>query len=165
MSTPVSPPVPCFNNRINYFQGIVGANGADGLHVLKPAEQAPGHVLEPNLDQIMADSNVQDHLPTPNIATQIVVQEKLVGGSWNKFVLLFEHPCFTLSILFQILNKSFSVDCTWNQWRSWSSCSRNGGSCTKTRSRTKNGPFNGGAPCSGYNQDSRSCNQQSCYLS
>jgi len=59
------------------MEGIVGANGADGLHVLKPVEQAPGRVLEPNLDQIMAYSSVQDHLPPPKIATLIVVQEKL----------------------------------------------------------------------------------------
>ena len=55
----------------------------------------------------MADSSVQDHLPPPNIATQIVVQEKLVGGSWNELLLLLEHPCFTLSTLFQILNNHF----------------------------------------------------------
>ena len=81
-----------------YFQGFaIGADGAHGRHVQKHAEQAPGLVQEPNMDQIMVDSSVQDHRPSKRTATQMIVQEITVGGSWKELVVLFEHPCFTLS--------------------------------------------------------------------
>ena len=55
-----------------------------------------------------------------------------------------------------------SVDCTWNYWSEWSSCSMTCGSGTKTRSRTQNGPSNGGKECSGSSISSTSCNLIEC---
>ena len=62
-----------------------------------------------------------------------------------------------------VLNhKKFSVDCTWSNWSSWGSCSKTCGSGTKTRSRSKNGPYHDGIDCVGSSSDSTSCNTNSC---
>ena len=55
-----------------------------------------------------------------------------------------------------------SVNCTWNAWSSWGSCSRTCGGGNMTRSRTKNGPFFGGQECSGSSNSSTSCNTDGC---
>ena len=56
----------------------------------------------------------------------------------------------------------FSVDCTWNDWSSWGSCSRTCGGGNKTRSRSKNGPSYGGQECSGSVTSSATCNTDNC---
>ena len=54
------------------------------------------------------------------------------------------------------------MHCSWNSWASWGSCSKTCGSGTMTRSRSKNGPYHGGADCSGSSSSSASCNTN-CY--
>ena len=54
------------------------------------------------------------------------------------------------------------MDCTWSSWGSWGSCSKTCGSGTRTRSRSRNGPFNGGSECLGSSSESSSCNTNSC---
>ena len=56
----------------------------------------------------------------------------------------------------------FLVDCTWNVWGSWGSCTKTCGSGSMTRTRSKNGPFYGGIDCSGSLSESTSCNTNSC---
>ena len=54
------------------------------------------------------------------------------------------------------------MDCTWSNWESWGSCSKTCGYGSKTRSRSKNGPYNGGSECSGSSSESTSCNTERC---
>ena len=56
----------------------------------------------------------------------------------------------------------FTVDCTWDPWGSWSSCSKTCGSGTMSHSRSKNGPYHGGSDCTGSSSESTSCNTNSC---
>ena len=58
--------------------------------------------------------------------------------------------------------QSISVPCTWNAWGSWTSCTKTCGSGTKTRTRSKNGPYHGGSDCSGSSSESPLCNTNSC---
>ena len=53
-----------------------------------------------------------------------------------------------------------NMDCTWNAWSSWGSCSKTCGGGTKTRTRT-HGP-NHGQECSGSPTSSTSCNTDDC---
>ena len=55
------------------------------------------------------------------------------------------------------------MHCTWNSWASWGSCSKTCGSGTRTRSRSKNGPYHGGTDCSGSSSSSATCNTNACY--
>merc|ERR1711879_741691 len=54
------------------------------------------------------------------------------------------------------------VDCTWNNWGPWDSCSATCGSGTMTKSRTTNGPLYGGTPCTGSSTFSTSCSTSAC---
>ena len=54
------------------------------------------------------------------------------------------------------------VDCNWNIWGSWGSCTKTCDSGSRTRTRSKNGPFYGGIDCSGSLSESSSCNTNSC---
>ena len=55
-----------------------------------------------------------------------------------------------------------NVDCTWNAWSSWGSCSKTCGGGNKIRSRTQNGPYRGGQECSGSPTSSTSCQTNRC---
>ena len=57
---------------------------------------------------------------------------------------------------------AFLVDCNWNIWGSWGFCTKTCGSGSRTRTRSKNGPFHGGIDCSGSLSESSSCNTNSC---
>ena len=55
------------------------------------------------------------------------------------------------------------VNCAWSTWGAWGSCSRTCGSGTKTRWRSKYGPFCGGSQCpESPTSESTSCNTQCC---
>jgi len=52
-------------------------------------------------------------------------------------------------------------DCTWNDWEDWSNCTEPCGSSvvgTKSRLRTKLGPFNAGQECIGADSETAACN-------
>ena len=57
-----------------------------------------------------------------------------------------------------------TVDGVWNQWASWSTCSKTCGLGDMTRSRTCN--YTAGAPhgtgCSGQKSEQSKCNTQQC---
>lgn len=54
------------------------------------------------------------------------------------------------------------VDCTLNQWASWSSCTLSCGAGKKRRSRTKNNELYGGKECSSALNEETSCNTFEC---
>ena len=57
----------------------------------------------------------------------------------------------------------FLVDCQWNSWGSWKSCSVSCGGGSRTRTRTKSVVAkNGGIDCPGDHQESQDCNTNSC---
>ena len=56
-----------------------------------------------------------------------------------------------------------TVDCEWNHWGEWSTCSKNCGGGQQSRNRTKNNvAVNDGEPCMGNHQDVQSCNVNAC---
>lgn len=56
----------------------------------------------------------------------------------------------------------FPVACIWNEWGSWELCTTTCGTGSMTRSRSKYGPFYGGADCSGSETSSIPCNTNPC---
>ncbi|XP_059164384.1 SCO-spondin-like [Physella acuta] len=54
------------------------------------------------------------------------------------------------------------VDGTWLPWTEWESCSKSCGSGSQARYRECQGPFYGGANCTGLTKEERSCNIQNC---
>ena len=54
------------------------------------------------------------------------------------------------------------INCHWSNWAAWGSCSRTCGGGSKTRYRSKNGPYWGGIQCSGSASSSTSCNTHGC---
>ena len=55
------------------------------------------------------------------------------------------------------------VDCVWNSWGTWGSCSASCGGGTQQRTRTVGQqPMNGGAACQGLPDLSQSCNDHVC---
>ena len=63
---------------------------------------------------------------------------------------------------FTFLSELISVACSWSTWGSWGSCSKSCGSGTMTRTRSKDGPLNGGTDCSGSSSSSATCNTNGC---
>jgi hypothetical protein len=56
-----------------------------------------------------------------------------------------------------------TVDCTWNDYADWSSCSVTCGDGTRTRTRTEaTSSANGGDQCTGGPTETESCNAGSC---
>ena len=55
-----------------------------------------------------------------------------------------------------------SVDCFWNTWQEWQECSLTCGGGVQYRSRTKEGPQNGGEECVGLSEAERECNTDHC---
>ena len=54
------------------------------------------------------------------------------------------------------------VDCSWNSWQSWSSCTKSCGGGTKQKTRTKNNAVCGGADCTGNDVVQTNCNTHCC---
>ena len=58
------------------------------------------------------------------------------------------------------------VDCEWNEWGSWDTCSTTCGPGSQKRFRTKEftekGPFAGGTECSGDDMQSKLCTIANC---
>ena len=61
--------------------------------------------------------------------------------------------------------ESKSVDCLWDEFDEWSSCSKTCGSGEKSRSRLKvNVEENGGVPCVGNAIETEACSTQKCHV-
>ena len=71
---------------------------------------------------------------------------------------------FRAQVIMSLLSPlAVAVDCVWNNWGAWGSCSASCGGGTQSRSRTVGTqPQNGGAACQGSSDQSQSCNDQSC---
>lgn len=54
------------------------------------------------------------------------------------------------------------VPCTFSGWSGWTVCSKTCGEGQKTRTRSKNGPYHGGAACNGHTSNTLFCNHFSC---
>ena len=54
------------------------------------------------------------------------------------------------------------VDCTWNAWAAWATCSVTCGGGTQERNRTMTPAQHGGANCTGNDNESQSCNTDGC---
>ena len=54
------------------------------------------------------------------------------------------------------------VNCEWNLWESYSTCSVTCGEGTKTKKRTKSVEESGGGTCSGENEKTVSCYEGEC---
>ena len=62
------------------------------------------------------------------------------------------------------MNKHFhSVDCEWNEWEAWSTCSKTCGTGFQVRPRSiKTHEANGGTECSGLSTEVQSCSPTEC---
>ena len=54
------------------------------------------------------------------------------------------------------------VNCTWDSWSAWETCSASCGNGTQDRNRTKNAAKHGGTDCVGTDTESQSCNPNPC---
>ena len=55
-----------------------------------------------------------------------------------------------------------SVDCVWEEWDGWNSCTETCGGGTWQRTRTPFGPFYDGDPCTGLAEETGFCNDNPC---
>ena len=55
-----------------------------------------------------------------------------------------------------------SVDGIWTTWSAWSACSQTCDQGEEVRTRTCEGPFYGGEPCSGDEEEKESCKLRDC---
>ena len=69
---------------------------------------------------------------------------------------------FDFTALYSIIIANVLEDCLWDNWQSWSSCTKTCGSGTKQRSRTKQEAECGGAACTGNMVEQTDCNNQCC---
>ena len=60
------------------------------------------------------------------------------------------------------MNSLVSVDCVWSTWSDWEECSVTCGGGSQNRDRITEGPFYGGAECTGDVQSTRDCNTDEC---
>ena len=85
-------------------------------------------------------------------ATHNVVQVKFLN-----------QPSVRLNYLYLVSYPNYLVDCLWDTWQSWSSCTKSCGSGTKLRSRNKvQDVLCGGTACSGNSIEQVNCNTQCC---
>ena len=70
-----------------------------------------------------------------------------------------------LSVILQYIDLEFFlviVDCQWNGWQSWSSCSKSCGGGMRTQNRRKSVNENYGGKCTGGSSKEESCNTHNC---
>ena len=73
------------------------------------------------------------------------------------------HRYVFLSSTESIFSYSILVDCKWDNYGEWSSCSKTCGGGKQTRTRTKiRDKAQGGEECTGTNTDARDCNTEAC---
>ena len=75
-----------------------------------------------------------------------------------RFSIMFFLPIHSSWTIFLII----LVDCTWNSWSAWETCSISCGNGTQERNRTKNAAQHGGADCVGSDTESQFCNTNPC---
>lgn len=54
------------------------------------------------------------------------------------------------------------MDCTWSDWGNWTNCNLTCGGGQQMRPRFEIGPYHGGQPCNGSDEDWRDCNAHFC---
>ena len=98
-----------------------------------------------------------------NAATGLIAQIKFASaGITKKLQVRFLIARLNVSYLLAMKRYWFPVACIWNQWGSWELCTTTCGTGTMTRSRSKYGPFYGGADCPGSVTSSIPCNNNPC---
>ena len=77
----------------------------------------------------------------------------------NDHIILYNY----FSRLFYPFNRLMLVDCVWNNWNAWTSCSKScgGGQLSRTRI-TKVAAQGGGKECGGPEIETKVCNTQDC---
>ena len=62
-----------------------------------------------------------------------------------------------------ILNDKLSVNCSWDTWTAWETCSVTCGGGTQDRNReVGQDALFGGSDCTGDNEETQSCNSNGC---
>ena len=130
---------------------VLGIAGNHGVVVLNLVEEVPNK--EPGLAIMLyvEVQHVQAIALSKRIVTPIVVLVNHISLSDMRNIFLSMY-----------LNMSISVDCSWNSWQSWSSCTKSCGGGTKKKTRTKNDAVCGGAACTGNAVEFLNCNTHCC---
>ena len=72
---------------------------------------------------------------------------------------------FDIPVDIQKLSDMNSVNCAWDSWETWTSCTVTCGGGVKVRTRTiDTHEENGGTACSGYASELESCNTGACCI-
>ena len=78
-------------------------------------------------------------------------------------MLMLNHLNVLIFVLFLLNLHPFSVDCVWDDYGEWTSCSKSCGGGQQSRTRNiKIDADNGGKECAGSLTDSRECNNEDC---
>ena len=97
----------------------------------------------------------------PTIRMKVLQCNCQVVGRLLHFML--EWNAFLVSKLFKGCLKCFyTVDCKWNEWNSWSVCSKTCDTGSRNRTRTKTDGSVGGLECSGDAVENQPCNTDEC---
>ena len=92
----------------------------------------------------------------------IVGTIKWVGLSLDNLLAVFRQCLGSHWAVFRNWNDTFSVNCEWSNWRSYSSCSKSCGGGIQSRSRSKTIKEAYGGSCSGSGTMTKDCNTQKC---
>ena len=111
------------------------------------------HVIQLVLS--LVDKTVQVILRKANHVMKTIVQ--VYSCNWHSFYCQMLNKYWITTYLL-----SFLVDCKWNEWSSWDTCSKTCGNGTQMRSRNSTGPMYGGQNCTGENEENQSCNSFDC---
>ena len=60
------------------------------------------------------------------------------------------------------MNDKSEVNCTWDEWEAWSTCSASCEGGSQSRYRKRNRELYGGNPCNGSSIETRVCNNETC---
>ena len=69
---------------------------------------------------------------------------------------------FRNMLVIQLLYHQTVVNCSWNEWQEWSTCSASCEGGTQKRFRVKNRELYGGLPCNDSSMESRVCKNETC---
>ena len=116
--------------------------------------------------EVVPNKEVKQNFKTNLVGVLLVLEIALTKWTATHNVVqvkFLNQPSVRLNYLYLVSYPNYLVDCLWDTWQSWSSCTKSCGIGTKLRSRSKvQDVLCGGTACSGNSVEQVNCNTQCC---